>query len=593
MIMRPVRVISRLFPAFMLVTLLALGGALLYAEHAIRDFHERQTALELEAELQLLHDAVQTQLGEPATLQQTITAAGRRTDTRYTVIAADGRVLADSHEDATRMENHGTRPEVLLAQAGAAPARATRFSATRLETLLYTATLLGTDGAARSVLRASRPIKGLNASLRSLEWHMFGVAVVIFALAAVASYWLARRIAQPLQALRVTAEQYAAGDFRQRPPLSDIEEVAALAESMKTMARQLDDRIQSLSRERAESEAVLASMIEGVLAVNNTEALIRLNRAAAQLIGVTPEQAAGRDLREVVRHPALQEFVLAALTSDAPIEKDMLLYAPDERHVAAHGTALRDAVGMRIGALVVLNDVTRIRRLENIQREFVANVSHELKTPITAIQGFVETLLGSDAHRPEDVKRFLEIVSRHTDRLNSIIEDLLALSRIEQEESTTLEREEADLCDIVASAIQLCRTRASGKDIAIENRCAVPMPARINTRLMEQALVNLLDNAVKFSPPGRLITVEGVRQDAQWVLAVRDQGCGIAAEHLPRLFERFYRVDKARSRQSGGTGLGLAIVKHIAQAHGGSVGVESKPGAGSTFTITLPAESER
>ncbi len=587
--MRTVRVISRLFPAFMLVTLLALGGALLYAEHAIRDFHENQTALELEAELQLLRDAVQAQLGDAATLRKTIADAGRRTDTRYTVIAADGRVLADSQEDPARLENHGTRPEVLLARSGATPARATRFSATRLETLLYTATLLGAEGGAQSILRAARPLKGLNASLRSLEWHMFAVAVLIFSLAAAASYWLARRLARPLQALRATAEQYAAGNLAAHPPSSDIEEIAGLAGAMQAMARQLNDRIQSLSRERAESEAVLASMVEGVLAVNNAEAVIRLNRAAAQLLGVTSGRMLGRDLREVVRHPVLQEFVLAALASDAPIEKDMLLYAPDERHVAAQGTALRDAAGMRIGALVVLNDVTRIRRLENIQREFVANVSHELKTPITAIQGFVETLLGSDAHKPEDVRRFLEIVNRHTERLNSIIEDLLALSRIEQEESGTLEREDADLSAIAASALQLCRARASGKDIALEHRCGGPMPARVNTRLIEQALVNLLDNAIKFSAPGRLVTIAGERQGDQWKLAVRDQGCGIAAEHLPRLFERFYRVDKARSRQSGGTGLGLAIVKHIAQAHGGAVAVESQPGAGSTFAISLPA----
>ena len=448
-----------------------------------------------------------------------------------------------------------------------------------------------TNGDARPVLRAARPIKGLNASLRSLEWHMALVGLLIFGLAALASYVLARRIAQPLQALRVTAERYAAGDLAQRPPLSDIEEVAALAEAMKTMARQLDERIQSLSHERAESEAVLASMIEGVLAVNNDEAIIRLNRAAAALVGATPELAVGRDLREVVRHPVLQEFVAAALTSEKPSEKDLLLYTPDERHVAAHGTALRDASGARIGALVVLNDGTRIRRLENIQREFVANVSHELKTPITAIQGFVETLLGNEEHKPEDVKRFLGIVSRHTERLNSIIEDLLSLSRIEQEESGSLEREDADLSLVAASAAQLCRTRANGKDIVIENRCTGPMPARVNTRLMEQAFVNLLDNAVKFSPPGRLIVIGGAPENGGWKISVRDQGCGISAEHLPRLFERFYRVDKARSRQSGGTGLGLAIVKHIVKAHGGTVAVTSQLGSGSTFSITLPASA--
>ena len=587
--MRPARLIARLFPAFLLVTLMALVAALLYAEHAVRQFHIEQTAEGLEAELQLLEGAVHGPWSDVAALQAQLVEYGRRTGSRYTLIAPDGRVLADSHESPEKMENHGARSEVVMAQAGQLPARATRFSATRLETLLYSAIPLRENGELRAVLRAARPIKGLEASLRGVELHMLAAAALIFVLATAASYLLSVRITRPLQALRATAERYAAGDFTQRPPLSDIEEVAALAETLKTMARQLDERIQSLSRERSESEAVLTSMIEGVLAVNNDEAIIRLNRAAAELLGITPEQAVGRDLREIVRNPALQGFVLDTLTSDAPIEKDLSLYVPDERSVAVHGTALQDTAGRRMGALVVLNDVTRLRRLENVQREFVANVSHELKTPITAIKGFVETLLGNDVHRPEDVHRFLEIVRRHTERLGSIIEDLLSLSRIEQEERGILEFAEVDLRDIVASAIQLCRTRSNNKDIAIENRCVQAMPTRANARLIEQALVNLLDNATKFSPPGRLVIVDGERRDGCWVLNVRDQGCGIAAEHLPRLFERFYRVDKARSRQSGGTGLGLAIVKHIVTAHGGSVSVQSLPGQGSTFSLSLPA----
>ena len=586
--MRPVRLNTRLFSTFLVLTLLALGAALLYAEHAIRVFHSEQTAVELEAELQLFQDIVRGQLTS-TNLQALVEDYGRRTGSRFTLIAPDGRVLADSQERPERMENHGTRPEVVLARQDQLPARATRFSATRLEIFIYSAIPLREQGQLRAIVRAARPIKGLYASLRSLELHMLGAAVLIFALAALASYRLTTRIARPLEALRATAEKYAIGELTHRPPLSDIEEVAALAESMKTMARQLDERIRLLGQERAESEAVLASMIEGVLAVDNHEVVMRLNDAAARLLGTTVGQAVGRDLREVVRNPMLQEFLLQSLASSMPIAKDLWLFVPDERNVAVYGTALQSTAGQRIGALVVLNDVTRLRRLENIQREFVANVSHELKTPITAIKGFVETLQGGDAHRLEDVQRFLEIIRRHAERLDSIIEDLLSLSRIEQEERGKLERMEADLRDIIANAIQLCRSRSNGKDIAIENHCVAPMPVCVNARLIEQAVVNLLNNAVKFSAPGRLVVVEGRRDGEQWVLSVRDQGCGIAAEHLPRLFERFYRVDKARSRQSGGTGLGLAIVKHIVKAHGGTVSVESTPGQGSTFSIRLPA----
>ena len=586
--MRPVRLNTRLFSTFLVLTLLALGAAMLYSEHAIRVFHSEQTAVELEAELQLFEAIVRGQLTS-TNLQALVVDYGQRTGSRFTLIAPDGRVLADSQELPEKMENHGTRPEVVLARQDQLPARATRFSATRLETFIYSAIPLREKGQLLAIVRAARPIKGLYASLRGLELHMLGAAVLIFALAALASYRLTTRIARPLEALRTTAEKYAIGELTHRPPLSDIEEVAALAESMKTMARQLDERIRLLGQERAESEAVLASMIEGVLAVDNHEVVMRLNDAAARLLGTTVGQAVGRDLREVVRNPMLQEFLLQSLASSLPMAKDLWFFVPDERNVAVYGTALQNTAGQRIGALVVLNDVTRLRRLENIQREFVANVSHELKTPITAIKGFVETLQGGDAHRLEDVQRFLEIIRRHAERLDSIIEDLLSLSRIEQEERGKLERLEADLHDIVANAIQLCRSRSNGKDIAIENHCILPMPVCVNARLIEQAVVNLLNNAVKFSAPGRLVVVEGRRDGEQWVLSVRDQGCGIAAEHLPRLFERFYRVDKARSRQSGGTGLGLAIVKHIVKAHGGTVSVESTPGQGSTFFIRLPA----
>jgi two-component system phosphate regulon sensor histidine kinase PhoR len=250
---------------------------------------------------------------------------------------------------------------------------------------------------------------------------------------------------------------------------------------------------------------------------------------------------------------------------------------------------LLDANKEHIGTLVVFNDVTHFRRLENMRRDFVANVSHEIKTPLTAIKGFVETLHQGSVDNPEEADRFLGIINKHVDRLSAIIEDLLSLSRIEQEdEGKIIKLEEGYVNDVFQSAIQICRSKAEEKNITIRPVCNEPISAKFDTTLLEQAVVNLLDNAIKYSEPKSTILLKAQRNNSEIRIRVEDQGIGIAKKHLPRLFERFYRVDKARSRKMGGTGLGLAIVKHIAQAHGGRITVESTLGVGSVFTIHLP-----
>jgi len=278
------------------------------------------------------------------------------------------------------------------------------------------------------------------------------------------------------------------------------------------------------------------------------------------------------------------------LEDQGPVEEDIALYTGEEQQMQAHGTLLRDAEGRQTGVLIVLNDVTRIKRLENIRRDFFANVSHEIKTPVTAIRGYVETLLDGEEHSPEDQERFLEIIGKQCSRLTGIIEDFLALSAIERgTEQGIIELSEGKVIDLLQGAVHLCEAKAAEREINIETVCNPNITARFNQPMMEQAVQNLIDNALKYSERGSSVRVEGVSNGSEIALRVSDRGIGIAREHLPRLFERFYRVDKARSRRLGGTGLGLAIVKHIVQAHGGHVSVESTPGKGSCFTISLPA----
>ena len=269
--------------------------------------------------------------------------------------------------------------------------------------------------------------------------------------------------------------------------------------------------------------------------------------------------------------------------------EDITVFQNEERVIDVKSSPLLDANQQQKGALIVFNDVTQMRRLENMRRDFVANVSHEIKTPLTAIKGFVETLQQGKVDKADENERFLGIIQKHVDRLNSIVEDLLALSRIEQEdEHKEINFQQVKIKDMFQAAVQLCQSKAEEKKIRIDIDCEQDTTAIFDPTLIEQAVVNLLDNALKYSEPQSTVMLKSHRQNSELVISIQDQGIGIAQKHLPRLFERFYRVDKARSRKMGGTGLGLAIVKHIAQAHGGHVRVESQLGEGSRFSIHLP-----
>lgn len=421
------------------------------------------------------------------------------------------------------------------------------------------------------------------------------IALTSLAIALLVGWRAARTIAQSLERLRRGANRYLRGDLTQKLPSSEIDEISALADTIHRMAVDTEGQLRDLLRQRNEREAVLVSMVEGVLAVDVDQHVINLNGAGAALIGVERDRAIGRSLPELVRNSALQRLISDVLATQhaAADELELATADGDRRTVHAQGSVLHDAQEQPMGALVVLHDVTRIKRLENVRRDFVANVSHELKTPVTSIQGFVETLLDGAMHQPEDAERFLRIVASQAERLGAIIEDLLTLSRVEQEEKQIeIGLETGRLNEVLGSAIQACRHKAEEKQIRLELTCEDGLEVRRNRVLLEQAVTNLIDNAIKYSPDGAQVLIEGLRESADVLIRVQDRGCGIPREHLPRIFERFYRVDKARSRELGGTGLGLAIVKHIVQAHGGRTTVKSATGEGSTFFIRLPAPTQ-
>ena len=598
--MRRPRLFWRLYATYLVIVLLCTAAVGFYAVRSVRDFYYDQTERDLQARAALVRDQLTSAMtaDTPQQLETLVRQLGRASGTRITLIAVDrpgvvrGQVLADSEADPATMENHNTpdRPEFQTALLGR-PGKAIRPSRTLKENMMYVAVPVTENGRITTVLRTALPLNRVNDALAKLYGSIGVSALIVAIIAAIIGYSVSRRISDQMRDIKVGAKRLAAGDFTQKLYVPRVEEFASVAESINQMAEDLDEKLRRLTQERNEREAVLASMVEGVLAVDAEERVIAVNAAAARLLDTDPVAAEGKSIQEIVRNPDLQHVVAQTLDGHRPIEADIVMrVGAEDRNLQANGTLLHgDDGGPDVGAVVVLNDVTRLKRLEAVRRDFVANVSHELKTPVTSIKGFAETLEDGALEDPEASRRFVRIIAGQADRLNSIIEDLLALSTLEQSgDSPLLQLEEADLCDVVAVALEVCGPKAEAKRIVLNEGCPGTLLARVSPPLLEQAVVNLIDNAVKYSAEGSTVEVDLAQTDDEIVVSVTDQGQGVAREHLPRLFERFYRVDKARSRDLGGTGLGLAIVKHIAQIHGGRVSVDSVVGRGSTFRIHLP-----
>jgi two-component system phosphate regulon sensor histidine kinase PhoR len=594
-----------------IATLIAFSLTLvgLYLERQQRAVVVAQVVARLEAEASLLSREVAA-----AVLQGDAWAreAGERAKARITVIASDGRVLADSEEPSSQMENHVSRPEVAEALAKGS-GHALRFSETLKRDLLYFARVIPQHDAGFLVLRLAVPMQEVIQGFSRFRRDFLLGAAISLALTVGIAYLWARRITLPLRQMVGFAKTVAQGELTRRLPVRSRDELGELAGALNAMAADLEETLHRLEAEGQRIRTIMESMAEGLLVIDARGRISLVNSAAETLLGVKRETVLGQTPLEAVRSYELDDLLKAATAREGGASAEITLTYPRRRILAGTAAAIRDAAGTAQGTVLALRDITQLKRLEEARMEFVVNVTHELRTPLTAIRGYAETLLDQGLENREEARKFLEIIHRHAERLGRLLNDLLDLSNIELER-TPLSIRPLAVAEATRQAAAMLLPQAQRKTIRLvaEVPDGLPLVLADRDRLV-QILVNLIDNAVKYTPEGGTVRVIAHRvnwSNSQVVdspkpideltarpvdhgdlveIAVEDTGIGVPEKDLPRITERFYRVDKARSRELGGTGLGLAIVKHLVQAHGGSLVIESELGKGTRVRITLPA----
>jgi len=591
--MRRRKLFWQIYPWFLVVSLFAVLSISFYAVRSVYQFHFHQVSNELESQAYLVKQELERwkYLSSPQLVDKLCKRISNSSSIRITIILKDGKVIGDSLEDPKRMANHSDRPEVIEALEGRI-GRSIRFSPTLHKDMMYVAVPLHSQGQIIGVVRTSAFLKSIYQAVLTVSSQIFLVGLIFVLISGFLTLALVRKFITPLENLKKGAEAFAQGEFRHHLVPSGSEEIAGISEAMNKMAMQLEERINQITTQQNQQEAILSSMLEGVIAVNSQGEIILLNQSAERMLGISQRQAQGKIIEEMIRNPGLQNLVQNTFLAQKPLKAELAFGYEEDKFIQAQSAIISDEQKNCLGVVITLNDITQLKRLENIRKEFVANVSHELKTPITAINGFVETLQEGAIKDPQSAERFLSIIKANAERLNAIIEDLLLLSKIEQEEEKgefkDQKIERFKVQELFNSAIEAVSERANKKGMTIEVEIDDELDVKVNAQLMVQAIINLLDNAIKYSESGKEIKLKARKDGNQVLIIVEDQGFGIGSEHLPRIFERFYRVDKSRTRELGGTGLGLAIVKHIVQAHQGSVSVESELGKGSKFFIYLP-----
>ena len=507
---------------------------------------------------------------------------------RLTVILENGEVLGDTEKDPVEMDNHSNRPEILTARSHGR-GFSTRYSDTLNTNMMYLALLVKNNNGFNGYVRTSVSLSSVEEKLGGIRNIVLFSAVSAFIAALILGLFFARHFALPLSNMTSVAQSMSQGDYDRRLSVNRLDEFGKLAKAYNVMAESLKIRIGTIDSERNKLQTILTGMIEGVIALDMSENIVHINAAAGRILEVSPPECLGKSIWKIASFMELKELLANVFNEKAGLKTKLKLARQfKDTVIEMQISPIYDITHAPAGSVIVMHDVSELHNLEKIRRDFVANISHELKTPITAIRGLIETIIDDEEITIDNRKNFMERAKEQTKRLTSLVDDILALARLESE-SFVMEKSRVNINRIILDAVKSLSPVSEEREIEI----ATELPdtsVEINgdENAITSAISNLLDNALKYTPPKGKIVVRLKTDGLFGVVEIQDNGVGIEQKHHHRIFERFYRVDKARSRELGGTGLGLAIVKHVAQSHGGKVDLESVPGKGSIFRITLP-----
>ena len=579
--------VKRIFLPYLVLVCVLIAGTSIVAAARLRRAHVAHREHTLRDESRLVWRLLRAEIdaGRTAQLHDYLRRLGGETQHRVTLVTPDGQVLADSWAETQRMDSHAGRPEIAAAlNAGEGLSR--RYSDTIGRDLIYLARRVEDASGRPYVLRLAVPLEVLEREMAVIYWASAGAALLAIPLAALVTYFFARRTAAPIGRITDVAVAISRGDLDRRADIAETGEIATLGSAINSVADSIKGQVMQAGQQAGELLSIISSMGEGIVATDAQQKIVYVNAAAGALLGFPEAEARGKPLWQVLRFERIiraasdvletgrrEDFELGAVAGRY-LEISLTRYPP---HGAPHGL------------LLVAHDTTQSVRYQELRKEFVANVSHELRTPLTVIKGFVETLRDGAMHDPAIAPDYLAKIERHTNQLTNLVNDLLELSRLESQPDLP-RRVSVDLAAVARKTIDLLMPAAQAKQQALELSVPAHLPLVLgNPDYLERAIANLIDNAIKYTPEGGRIDVTASANGAGVTLEVADNGIGIPPDDIPRIFERFYRVDRSRSREMGGTGLGLSIVKHIIQVHGGSMDVLSTPGHGSTFRFRLPA----
>ena len=579
------------FGLHILILIASVSFVTLYTWFSMREAFHRQWVQELNVQSRLLAAMVVNSDGslDEQEVRRLFAKKGVDAEHRFTLVLPDGKVIGDTATDALLADSHADRPEIQEAlKEGHSIMR--RYSVSLGKPMLYLAQRIPADGPPAAVLRIAVPEFTLMREIQAVGRMLAVLVVIVIAAATGMGYLASLRIIGPVSALKSGLRRIGDGELSFRLAIPPVPHLGDLARSINQTADRIERQIRDLDEERNLRTLILANMARGVIATDIGHVVKDINASARNMTGFHAPLTHATRLGEVIRYPNLLRLIDDCERTKEPIEREMNIGPDGEMIVTVRVTPLNDTQGKSMGILIIINDVTLLRKLETVRQDFVANVSHELRTPVTSIKGFTETLLDGAKDDPATAERFLSIIMRQASQLESIIHDLLELSRLEQNSAQNIEKAPTPIASVLRNAAGLCQDRASSRGVSLDVQCPDGLTAPIHAGLLEQALVNLIDNAVKYgtTPEHTRVDIFAAAAGNAAEIRVRDYGNGIEKTHLARLFERFYRVDKGRSREMGGTGLGLAIVKHIILIHDGTVSIESEQGLGTTFTIRLP-----